>query len=81
MKHKSMSQINKEKGRKWDGKSRPSTELYKKRWNEIFGRRNEVITEASFTSRDYSNENTNNPTPNNKRTGTDKVPDKKESNV
>ena len=81
MKHKSMSQMNKEKGRKWDGKSRPSTELYKKRWNEIFGRRNEVITEASFTSRDYSNENTNNPTPNNKRTGTNKVSNKKESDV
>jgi len=81
MKHKSMSQMNKEKGRKWDGKSRPSTELYKKRWNEIFGRRNEVITEASFTSRDYSNESTNNPTPNNKRTGTNKVSDKKESDV
>ena len=59
MKHKSLSQMNKEKGRKWDGKSRPSTELYKKRWNEIF----------------------NNPTASNKRTGTDKVPDKKESDV
>ena len=59
MKHKSLSQMNKEKGRKWDGKSRPSTELYKKRWNEIF----------------------NNPTANDKRTGTDKVPDKKESDV
>ena len=26
----------KEKGRKWDGKSRISTDLYRKRWNEIF---------------------------------------------
>ena len=26
----------KEKGRKWDGKSRVSTDLYRKRWNEIF---------------------------------------------
>jgi len=59
MKHKSLSQMNKEKGRKWDGKSRPSTELYKKRWNEIF----------------------NNPTANDERTGTDKVPDKKDSDV
>tara|TARA_Y100000356_G_C10991986_1_gene148832 strand:- start:98 stop:256 length:159 start_codon:yes stop_codon:yes gene_type:complete len=25
-----------EKGRKWDGKSRVSTEQYKKNWNEIF---------------------------------------------
>ena len=81
MTHKCMSQMNKERGRKWDGKSRPSTKLYKKRWNEIFGRKNEVITEASFTSRDYSNENINNTTPNDKRTGTNKVSDKKESDV
>jgi|TARA_B100000029_G_scaffold429675_1_gene440203 hypothetical protein len=27
----------KEKGRKWDGKSRVSNEVYRKRWNEIFG--------------------------------------------
>ena len=59
MKHKSLSQMNKERGRKWDGKSRPSTELYKKRWNEIF----------------------NNPTTTDERTGTDKVSDKKESDV
>ena len=59
MKHKSLSQMNKERARKWDGKSRPSTELYKKRWNEIF----------------------NNPTTDDKRTGTDKVSDKKESDV
>jgi|TARA_R100000322_G_scaffold109408_1_gene69912 hypothetical protein len=26
----------KSKGRKWDGKSRVSTDLYRKRWNEIF---------------------------------------------
>tara|TARA_R100001224_G_scaffold11791_1_gene5842 strand:+ start:1161 stop:1343 length:183 start_codon:yes stop_codon:yes gene_type:complete len=37
MKHKSMSQMNKERGKKWDGKTRPTTELYRKRWNEIFG--------------------------------------------
>ena len=59
MKHKRMSQMNKEKGRKWDGNTRPATELYRKRWNEIF----------------------NNTAPDHKRTGTDKVPDKKESNV
>ena len=27
----------KEKGRKWDGKSRVSNDLYRKRFNEIFG--------------------------------------------
>ena len=26
----------KDKGRKWDGKSRVSTDLYRKNWNEIF---------------------------------------------
>ena len=59
MKHKSMSQMNKERGKKWDGKTRPTTELYRKRWNEIFGN----------TSDD------------NERIGTDKVSDKKESDV
>jgi len=29
----------KNKGRKWDGKSRVSTDLYRKRWNEIFKKR------------------------------------------
>ncbi len=27
----------KEKGKKWDGRSRISTNQYKKGWNEIFG--------------------------------------------
>ena len=27
---------NKESGRKWDGRSRPSNDLYKKNYNEIF---------------------------------------------
>jgi hypothetical protein len=31
----------KEKGRKWDGKSRVSTDLYRKRWEEIFKKNNE----------------------------------------
>ena len=42
-----------EKGRKWDGRSRVSTNQYKKNWNDIFGQRNVVRTEASFVSRDY----------------------------
>jgi hypothetical protein len=29
----------KSKGRKWDGKSRVSTDLYRKRWDEIFKER------------------------------------------
>ncbi len=46
--------MRKSKGRKWDGRSRISNDLYRKRWDEIFGNRNVVITDASFTSRDYS---------------------------
>ena len=59
MKHKRMSQMNKEKGRKWDGKTRPATELYRKRWNEIF----------------------NNTNSNDKWDRTDKISDRKESDV
>ena len=33
--------MSKEKGRQWDGKSRPSNDVYKKRWNEIFGKKKE----------------------------------------
>ena len=29
----------KEKGRKWDGKSRVSNNVYRKRWNEIFNKK------------------------------------------
>jgi hypothetical protein len=29
----------KEKGRQWDGKSRPPNDVYKKRWEEIFGKK------------------------------------------
>ena len=28
--------MSKERGRKWDGKSRVSNDTYRKRWNEIF---------------------------------------------
>jgi hypothetical protein len=30
---------NKDKDRQWDGKSRPTNDLYSKRWNEIFGKK------------------------------------------
>ena len=46
--------IRKEKGRMHDGKSRVSNDLYRRRWDEIFGSpKGVVITEASFKSRDY----------------------------
>ena len=44
----------KEKGKKYDGISRVSNNLYRRRWDEIFGKpKGVVITEASFKSRDY----------------------------
>ena len=38
----------KEKGKKWDGTSRPSSELYKENWNEIFGQKEQEELKASF---------------------------------
>ena len=66
-----------EKGRKWDGRSRISTDQYKRNWDDIFGNKNVVRTEESFVSQDYSNESTNNTITDDERTGTDKVSDKK----
>ena len=46
--------IRKEKGRMHVGKSRVSNDLYRRRWDEIFGSpKGVVVTEASFKSRDY----------------------------
>ena len=36
-----MSEKRRSKGRKWDGKSRVSTETYRKRWKEIFNKKND----------------------------------------
>lgn len=33
--------MSKEKGRQWDGRSRPPTDLYKKNFEEIFGKKEE----------------------------------------
>jgi stalled ribosome alternative rescue factor ArfA len=33
-----MSNMAKEKGRQWDGKSRVSNETYRQNWNEIFNK-------------------------------------------
>ena len=30
---------------KWDGRSRPSDDNYRKRWNEIFGKREKTLHE------------------------------------
>ena len=43
------------KGKKWDGKSRVSNDLYRKRFNEIFKKKGGAInTEESFISQDYT---------------------------
>jgi hypothetical protein len=34
---------------KWDGKSRPSDNKYRKRWNEIFGKKEEEELKESYT--------------------------------
>ena len=36
-----MTASKKEKGKKWDGKSRVSTDLYRKRYDEIFKKKTE----------------------------------------
>ena len=33
------------KKEKWDGRSRPSDDNYRKRWNEIFGKREKTLHE------------------------------------
>ena len=38
----------KEKGRQWDGKSRPSDDTYRRRWNEIFGKKEEDELKESY---------------------------------
>mgnify|MGYP003150804245 FL=1 len=53
-----METDSKSKKPKWDGKSRVSNDLYRKRWNEIFNRKGSIInTEKSFISREYPSEN------------------------
>ena len=38
----------KESGRKWDGVSRPSNDLYKKNYNEIFGQKEQEELKESY---------------------------------
>ena len=71
------SQMTKKRKERWDGRSRISTDQYKRNWDDIFGNKNVVRTEESFVSQDYSNESTNNTITDDERTGTDKVSNKK----
>ena len=47
----------KPKGRKWDGKSRVSTDLYRKRWDEIFKKntKKEKLTATEKLIKDIDN--------------------------
>ena len=38
----------KEKGRKWDGRSRPSDDVYRERWDEIFGKKENNELKESY---------------------------------
>jgi len=40
--------MEKEKGRKWDGKSRVSTKTYKENWDEIYGQKEQEELKASY---------------------------------
>jgi hypothetical protein len=40
----------KEKGRQWDGRSRPSTDLYKKNFDKIFGKKEKTLHEELMES-------------------------------
>ena len=40
-----MTKENKDKGRKWDGRSRPADDVYRKRWNEIFNKKEKTLSE------------------------------------
>ena len=40
--------MKKEKGRKWDGTSRVSNENYRKRWDEIFGQKEQDELKESY---------------------------------
>jgi len=35
----------KEKGRQWDGRSRPATDKYKENFNRIFGKKEKTLSE------------------------------------
>ena len=44
--------MTKEKGRQWDGKSRPTNNVYSKRWQEIFGEE-DTTKELDKDEQDY----------------------------
>jgi hypothetical protein len=40
-----MDKMSQEKGRQYDGKSRPVNDTYRKRWDEIFGKKEKTLQE------------------------------------
>ena len=36
------------KKEKWDGRSRPANDIYSKRWNEIFGKKEKTLHEVAM---------------------------------
>ena len=40
--------MTKEKGRKYDGRSRPTNDVYATRWEEIFGKKEEEDLKESY---------------------------------
>ncbi len=49
-----MSNMAKEKGRQWDGKSRVSNETYRQRWQDIFGKK-DTTEELNKDDQEYLN--------------------------
>ncbi len=47
---------NKDKARQWDGKSRPTNDLYSKRWNEIFGKKKTGFNDIKRQNEDEDNQ-------------------------
>jgi hypothetical protein len=45
---KDMKQMQRSKGKGWDGKSRPVNDNYRQRWDEIFGKKEEVELKESY---------------------------------
>jgi len=58
---KDMKQMQRSKGKGWDGKSRPVTNEYRNRWEEIFGEKeNKELAESYKESRRQQKERKDN---------------------
>ena len=48
--------MTKDKARQWDGKSRPSNNVYSKRWNEIFNKKKTGFNDIKRENEDKDNQ-------------------------